>query len=106
MPETINDKNIIDKIQEYYNQSLAFYKELKSLGVKGEDARFVLPHSCMTTLLLTMNVRELRHFLNLRLDKHAQWEIRAVAKEILELLIVNGFEIFFEDIMKKFGIEG
>ncbi len=104
-PETINDENIINKIDNFYNQSLEFYKELKSLGVKGEDARFILPHSCETTLLMTMNVRELRHFLNIRLDKHAQWEIRAVAKEILKIMIKNACEIFFEDIIEKYKIE-
>jgi len=58
------------------------YEELLKLGIKGEDARFVLPNACETEIIMTMNFRELRHFLKLRTSKHAQWEIRNMAKEI------------------------
>lgn len=47
-----------------------------------EDARFVLPNACETRVLLTMNARELRHFLALRMCSRAQWEIRAMAEEM------------------------
>lgn len=55
------------------------YNLLLSIGIKGEDARFVLPNACETKIWWTANARELRHFFKLRLDKHAQWEIRAMA---------------------------
>ncbi|MCL2061541.1 MAG: FAD-dependent thymidylate synthase [Firmicutes bacterium] len=48
-----------------------------------EDARFVLPNACETNLLLTMNARELLHFFNLRCCTRAQWEIRAIAWQML-----------------------
>lgn len=38
-----------------------------------EDARFVLPGACETRLMMTMNVRELRHFFALRMCSRAQW---------------------------------
>lgn len=47
-----------------------------------EDARFVLPNACETRMILTMNVRELRHFFALRMCERAQWEIRALATEM------------------------
>ena len=47
-----------------------------------EDARFVLPGACETRLIMTMNVRELRHFFSLRMCERAQWEIRALATEM------------------------
>ena len=47
-----------------------------------EDARFVLPNACETRVLMTMNVRELRHFFSLRMCSRAQWEIRALATEM------------------------
>ena len=47
-----------------------------------EDARFVLPGACETRLMVTMNVRELRHFFSLRMCSRAQWEIRAMAAEM------------------------
>lgn len=50
-----------------------------------EDARFVLPGACETRLMMTMNVRELRHFFSLRMCNRAQWEIRAMAKEMHRL---------------------
>lgn len=49
-----------------------------------EDARFVLPNACTTNLVVTMNARSLRHLFNLRCCNRAQWEIHAVADEILK----------------------
>lgn len=51
-----------------------------------EDARFVLPNATETKLIVTMNARELFHFFNVRCCNRAQWEIRALAKEMLRLV--------------------
>ena len=48
-----------------------------------EDARFVLPNAADTNMIMTMNARELLHFFRHRCCNRAQWEIRAVAKEML-----------------------
>lgn len=50
-----------------------------------EDARFVLPNACDTRMIVTMNVRSLRNFFRQRCCRRAQWEIRAVAIEMLRL---------------------
>jgi len=50
-----------------------------------EDARYVLPNAAATSLVVTMNARELRHFFRLRLCLRAQWEIRNLAGRMLEL---------------------
>ncbi len=50
-----------------------------------EDARFVLPNACETHITVTMNARELLHFFSLRCCSRAQWEIRALAREMLKL---------------------
>lgn len=50
-----------------------------------EDARFVLPNACDTRMIVTMNVRSLYNFFRLRCCNRAQWEIRAVAIEMLKL---------------------
>ena len=63
------------------------YNQLLKVGVKGEDARFVLPNACETKMVWTANARELRHFFKMRLDKHAQWEIREMAKRMYDLVI-------------------
>ena len=59
-----------------------------------EDARFVLPNACDTRIIMTMNVRSLLHFFSLRCCQRAQWEIRAVADEMLRLCKEVAPEIF------------
>jgi len=49
-----------------------------------EDARFVLPNASCTKMMLTMNARSLLNFFSLRCCARAQWEIRAVADEMLK----------------------
>ena len=50
-----------------------------------EDARFVLPNACETKMIVTMNARSLFNFFNLRCCNRAQWEIRALATQMLKL---------------------
>lgn len=50
-----------------------------------EDARFVLPNACETKIVVTMNCRALLHFFEERTCARAQWEIRAMAKAMLEI---------------------
>ncbi len=69
-------------------QTHAWYVSWRQrLGAKGEsaneDARFVLPSACETHIVMTMNARELLHFFSLRCCRRAQWEIRAMATEML-----------------------
>lgn len=54
--------------------------------MKPEDARFVLPNACQTTITVSGNFREWRNFLQLRLSPRAQWEIRKLATLVLEQL--------------------
>ena len=51
-----------------------------------EDARFVLPNACETKMVVTMNARSLQNFFHLRCCNRAQWEIRALAEEMLRLV--------------------
>ena len=51
-----------------------------------EDARFVLPNACETKMVVTMNARSLCNFFRLRCCERAQWEIRALADEMLRLV--------------------
>lgn len=50
-----------------------------------EDARFVLPNACATKMVCTMNARSLLNFFTHRCCSRAQWEIRALAEEMLKL---------------------
>ena len=61
------------------------YRALLDAGVPAEDARYLLPNAMETKIVVTMNVRELLHFFELRCCKRAQWEIRELALEMLRL---------------------
>ena len=73
--------------QEFLAQGLGEKEAAKKAEKKAiEDARFVLPNACATKLICTMNARELRSFFTHRCCNRAQWEIRALATEMLRLV--------------------
>jgi len=80
-------KDVMSKTQKAYNHIV---QKLNEKGIKGEaanqDARFVLPNACETKIIVTMNARELLHFFKQRCCNRAQWEIRAMAIEMLQLV--------------------
>ena len=61
------------------------YRVLVEAGIPAEDARYLLPNAAETKIVITMNVRELLHFFELRCCNRAQWEIRNLAWKMLEL---------------------
>ncbi len=72
------------------------YRRLIESGVAAEDARYVLPNATETKIAVTMNIRELLHFFELRCCKRAQWEIREVACRMLELAEPTAPYIFMD----------
>ena len=66
----------------------------KARKLANEDARFVLPNACETKIVVTMNVRSLFNFFRHRCCNRAQWEIRAVAYEMLRLCLETAPHIF------------
>ena len=62
------------------------YRKLQELGIKNEDARFVLPNAVKSEIVISANLREWRHILELRCAPDAQWEIRGICNEILKIL--------------------
>lgn len=77
------------------------YFRLINHGVKPEMARSVLPMSLATNICMSANVREWRHILKLRLDSHAQSDIREVAGMILQLFY-RAYPVFFEDLAEEY----
>lgn len=61
-----------------------WYEYHQNLGVPNEDARYLLPNSCATSLYLSCNLRELIHMANERLCSRAQWEIRELVREMCQ----------------------
>lgn len=72
------------------------YRALLDAGVPAEDARYLLPNAMETKIVVTMNVRELLHFFELRCCKRAQWEIRALALAMLALAEPTAPYIFMD----------
>ncbi|MDO7788948.1 FAD-dependent thymidylate synthase [Desulforamulus aquiferis] len=73
----------MSQIQQWYD---GWVEKLGGGREAYEDARFVLPNAAETKIVVTMNARELRHFFNLRCCQRAQWEIRRLAEEMLNLV--------------------
>lgn len=61
------------------------YDVLLEHGVAKEVARMILPVNTYSSLYLTMNARNALHFLKLRTDPHAQYEIRQVAHQMEDI---------------------
>ena len=74
------------------------YKELIRLGASPQEARAILPNSLKTEIVVTMNLREWRHFLKLRTSPAAHPQIREVAIPILKKL-QELVPIVFNDIL-------
>ncbi|OGD55626.1 thymidylate synthase, flavin-dependent [Candidatus Bathyarchaeota archaeon RBG_13_52_12] len=83
IPHTIT-KKAEDEFEVFIKEASRAYSQLVTEGVPKEDARFILPNATETNLLMTMDGRSLMHFFGLRLCNRVQWEIRAMAEEILQ----------------------
>jgi thymidylate synthase (FAD) len=71
-------------IESAYSQSLASYENLLQMGVKKEDARFVLPEGSKTTLIVSGHGAAWSQFHSMRLKENAQEEIRDFAQKTNE----------------------
>ena len=101
-------KKIYDELMQYdqesYDRLAAVLKEkhIKTFMAEGkdektatrlaekkaiEDARFVLPNSCSTQMVMTMNARSLHNFFRHRCCNRAQWEIQDIANQMLKLVL-------------------
>ena len=82
-PSKIRDNEeafaIFDKHMQQVAEDIA---KLRDAGIKNEDIRAIYPNAISTQILVTMNFREVMHFISLRMSPHAQEEIRDVAWKI------------------------
>ncbi len=100
VPPSITESQLpafVDDVRRAFGR----YSDLVASGVRKEDARFLLPNACATEIALTMNFRQLRHFFSLRCDAHAQWEIRAMACSMLDLIAPVGAPVF-DDLYRQY----
>ena len=91
-----NNKEAHSLFIDFMNRAKEVYAKLQKLGIKNEDARFVLPNAVESEIVITANFREWRHIVKLRGSLDAQWEIRRVTIQILKTLKKHA-PIVFED---------
>ena len=90
-PPTIHDDPSSEfNYRKLMNRVQDTYTGLTKMGeIPNEDARFLLPNACETSLFLSCNLRELIHIANERLCNRAQWEIRELVTQTRNLVDEN-----------------
>ncbi|MFQ5531007.1 MAG: FAD-dependent thymidylate synthase [Candidatus Nanoarchaeia archaeon] len=78
--------NELKDTKDFVLNSFYKYQTMLANGVRQEIARGILPQSMLTKFVWTINLRNLFHFLDLRLSENTQRETRDIAKKILELI--------------------
>ena len=87
-PNTIEkDEELNKKFDEFMAKVSEFYLELTEAGIPAEDARAVLPNAASTSMVASLNLREMIHLANLRLCTRAQTEIRILVKRMCDELV-------------------
>jgi thymidylate synthase (FAD) len=84
-------KETIEKIENSYNQ-------LIKLGATPQEARSLLPNSLKTEIVITMNLREWKHFFTLRTSEDAHPQMREIVIPLLKEF-KKRIPIIFDDII-------
>lgn len=96
-PHTVEENEEASRVfDEAIEAVIEGYQKLLDMGIPAEDARYLLPNAAETKIVITMNIRELLHFFSLRCCNRAQWEIREMAHEMLELVRPTAPYIFMD----------
>ncbi len=82
-----NPEELLNEIIQHFKHSFELYNRLVESGLRKEAARCVLPAGLRTTLYWSSNMRSIMNFMKLRLNKHAQWEMRELAKAMARILL-------------------
>lgn len=88
IPPTI-EKNpeLKEKFEQFMSDISNKYQEFVEAGIPAEDARFVLPNATASSMVASLNLREMIHLANLRLCSRAQYEIRTLVKMMCDELL-------------------
>ncbi|MFN2203167.1 MAG: FAD-dependent thymidylate synthase [Caldilineaceae bacterium] len=98
VPESVRDNAAaMVELEEFWHAAEEKYARLRELGIRKEDARFLLPNAAETRIVTTMNFAAWSHFIWLRaVDKAAQWEIRRMGQHVLAMLHAIAPDVFAE----------
>lgn len=78
---------LLEKFTQHMELTSKLYAQFVEAGIKKEDARSILPNATASSIVASLNLRELIHLANLRLCTRAQLEIRMAVKKMCELVI-------------------
>ena len=95
--DQLEDRKKYDIWTEAMEAAERYYFQLIDAGARPEEARSVLPNSLKTEIVMTMNLREWRHFLRLRTSKRAHPQIAEIASALLEEF-ASRYPVFFADL--------
>ena len=88
IPPTIErNPELKAKFEEFMGQISEKYQEFVEAGIPAEDARAVLPNATASSMVASLNLREMIHLANLRLCTRAQYEIRTMVKMMCDELV-------------------
>ena len=86
-PTSARNEELKAKFENFMGEISKLYCEFTEAGIPAEDARALLPNATATSLVASLNLRELIHIANLRLCTRAQYEIRCMVKAMCEELV-------------------
>lgn len=77
------DADTEEEMSMCFDAAMDDYRRLVNLGMKPEDARFVLPEATRTRMVITLNLRTLLELTEKRANNSgAQWEIRQLVRDM------------------------
>ena len=79
-------QKVVDHFNEISEKTFAIYDELNEAGIARELARGILPVNLYTEWYWKNDLHNIFHFLRLRMDEHAQYEIRVFADAMAEFV--------------------
>ena len=79
-----NNEELMKRMNDWNTLSLEIYKKYLECGVCPEQARMLLPQSMMTEFIETGSLAAYARLCSLRLDPHAQKEIRDIAQMVAD----------------------
>ncbi|MDD3083529.1 MAG: FAD-dependent thymidylate synthase [Candidatus ainarchaeum sp.] len=94
-------KELLSMDEEINKKAIEIFDKKIELGSTKQDARKVMPVQFATHCSFFANARAIRHLFKLRLDKHAEWEIRRMSAMMLEEIMKITPEIY-QDIYDKY----
>jgi thymidylate synthase (FAD) len=86
MGRNLDDMVFSLELDKFNNMCYTYYKLLLDRGVAREQARMVLPQSLYTIFYAKVDLHNLLHFIGLRSNEHAQWEIQQYSNAMLEMI--------------------